>query len=439
MENKFYHSVYLKADRCKGCIHCLKRCPTNAIRVRNGKAHIIKEFCIDCAECNQHCPYHAKRSHRDEWDDVKKGTYKVALVDPSIYGQFNHLHDPNIVLNGFVEMGFDDVFDIAFAYEYWMECARDYIEKHKEMYPIINSTCPAVVRLIRVRFPELLDHLLPFIPPIEIAARAALKQTMERTGYKEEEIEIVYISPCPAQVAYIKSPIGIEKTHITSVLAMKDIYKKLVRVMGEHPKPKAQYARAGRSGIGVGTTCAEARGIGIRNYVAVDGIENVIRTLEEIEDDRLPDDLIFAELKNCAAGCMGGVLNVENPYIARAKVKQLDQHIPNSRTSAREYFERWCDVRIEWESAPEFEPVFELGQNMKESIENMSKVEELVKTLPGMDCGSCGAPTCRALAEDIVRGFKGSKRENCIYLLRGFYSKMQGEEKTKEMEQEDDN
>ncbi|SDB24580.1 [Fe-Fe] hydrogenase large subunit C-terminal domain-containing protein [Eubacterium oxidoreducens] len=432
MENKFYHSVYLKADRCKGCIHCLKRCPTNAIRVRNGKAHIIKEFCIDCAECNQHCPYHAKRSHRDEWKNIDKEKYKVALVDPSIYGQFNHLHDLNVVLYGFKAMGFDDVFDIAYAYEYWMECARVYIEEHKEKYPIINSTCPAVVRLIRVRFPELLDHLIPFVPPIEIAARAALAQTMEQTGYKEEEIEIVYITPCPAQAAYIKSPIGIEKTHITSVLAMKDIYKQLVRCMEENPNPKEKLIRAGRSGVGVGTTCAEARGIGIRNYVAVDGIENVIKTLEEIEDDRLPDDLIFAELKNCSAGCMGGVLNVENPYIARAKVKQLDRYIPVTKKSPREYFEKLCNIQIEWENTPEFEPVFELGQSMQESIDNMSKVETLLKTLPGMDCGSCGAPTCRALAEDIVRGFEGSKKENCIYLLRGFYSKMQKEEEHKD-------
>ena len=63
--NKFFHSVYLDSDKCTGCITCLKRCPTQAIRVREGKAHIINEFCIDCGECIRHCPHHAKHTRRD--------------------------------------------------------------------------------------------------------------------------------------------------------------------------------------------------------------------------------------------------------------------------------------------------------------------------------------------------------------------------------------
>ena len=46
-----YHSVRLDKTRCKGCTNCLKHCPTEAIRVRNGRAHIIDERCIDCGEC----------------------------------------------------------------------------------------------------------------------------------------------------------------------------------------------------------------------------------------------------------------------------------------------------------------------------------------------------------------------------------------------------
>ena len=58
--NKFYHSVRLNPDLCKGCINCIKRCPTEAIRVRNKKALINSKFCIDCGECIRVCPHHAK-------------------------------------------------------------------------------------------------------------------------------------------------------------------------------------------------------------------------------------------------------------------------------------------------------------------------------------------------------------------------------------------
>ena len=59
--NKFYHSVRLDADLCKGCINCIKRCPTEAIRVRGGKAQINSKFCIDCGECIRVCQYCVKR------------------------------------------------------------------------------------------------------------------------------------------------------------------------------------------------------------------------------------------------------------------------------------------------------------------------------------------------------------------------------------------
>ncbi len=59
---KFIHSVTLDKELCKGCINCIKRCPTEAIRVRDGKAHILNERCIDCGECIRICPHHAKKA-----------------------------------------------------------------------------------------------------------------------------------------------------------------------------------------------------------------------------------------------------------------------------------------------------------------------------------------------------------------------------------------
>ena len=96
--DKFFHSVYLDEDLCMGCINCIKRCPTQAIRVRHGKACITSKFCIDCGECVRICSHHAKLIRRDTIDVIHNYKYTVALPAPSLYSQFNNLDDVNIVL-----------------------------------------------------------------------------------------------------------------------------------------------------------------------------------------------------------------------------------------------------------------------------------------------------------------------------------------------------
>ena len=125
--DKFYHSVRLEADLCKGCINCIKRCPTQAIRVRGGKAQINPKFCIDCGECIRVCPHHAKVATYDKLEVLKQYRYTVALPAPSLYSQFNNLDDVNVVLNALLLMGFDDVFEVSAAAELVSEATRAYL------------------------------------------------------------------------------------------------------------------------------------------------------------------------------------------------------------------------------------------------------------------------------------------------------------------------
>ena len=85
--SEFFHSVTLDRDLCRGCINCVKRCPTEAIRVRDGKAKILSDRCIDCGECIRICPYHAKKPIVDPLSVMDQYEYTVALPAPSLYGQ----------------------------------------------------------------------------------------------------------------------------------------------------------------------------------------------------------------------------------------------------------------------------------------------------------------------------------------------------------------
>ncbi|MFR2849568.1 MAG: [Fe-Fe] hydrogenase large subunit C-terminal domain-containing protein, partial [Hungatella hathewayi] len=316
--DKFYHSVRLDPALCKGCINCIKRCPTQAIRVRNGKAQINGKFCIDCGECIRVCPHHAKHATYDKLDVMKQYEYTVALPAPSLYGQFNNLDDVNIVLNGLLLMGFDDVFEVGAAAEIVSEATRSYLTEHEDQLPVISTACPSVVRLIRVRFPNLIPHLLPLNPPVEVAACMAVERAMKKTGLAREKIGIIFISPCPSKVTYVKSPLGTEKSEVDHVLAIKEVYPQLLSYMKVVGEDGPEIGTSGKIGVSWGRSGGEASGLFTENYLAADGIENVIRVLEDLEDQKLPS-LKFVELNACSGGCVGGVLTVENPYVAGVK------------------------------------------------------------------------------------------------------------------------
>lgn len=409
----FVHSVYLDADKCKGCINCIKRCPTGAIRVRGGKAHIIKEFCIDCGECVRVCPHHAKRTRYDSLDSMKEFKYKVALPAPSFYAQFNNITDTSIILNALLRLGFDDVFEVAAAAEMVSELSRKYIAEHPEGKPFISTACPSVVRLIRVRFPSLIERLLPITTPADLAASLAVKEAMKKTGLKREDIGVFFISPCPAKITAVNNPLGIDKSEIDRVLAIKKVYTKMLPLMKMEDAGDSELKRAGRIGISWGKSGGEVGGLLTDSYIAVDGIENVIRVLEDLEDSKI-NHLDFVELNSCIGGCVGGVLQVENPYVAKTKLTLLRKYMP----VAGSHLDGNIPDNIYWNKEVEFVPVFRLGSTTLESMEMMQKIDELTEQLPGLDCGSCGAPTCRALAEDIVRGV--ATQRDCIHLLKKY-------------------
>ncbi len=409
---KHVHSVTLDKDKCLGCTNCIKRCPTEAIRVRDQKAAITANRCIDCGECIRICPHNAKKAIFDRLDEDAGFKYKVALPAPALYGQFDNIEDVDYILTALKLIGFDHVAEVSSAAEIITEYTRKYLAEHKCDHPYISTACPAVVRLIEVRFPYLRDYLLPVVAPVELAARMAREDVLKNhPELKPEEIGIYFISPCPAKVSYVKNPIGYEKSEVDRVLSMSEIYMKLLGKLGDVKKPEF-ISRSGVIGISWATTGGEAAGLLNEKYLAADGIENVINVLDEIENENF-SGLEFIELNACRGGCVGGVLAVENPYIAKARIQKLRKFLPISQSRV-ESLEKTDG--IEWARGVESNPALRLNIDRTQAIEMSKRIKELAATLPGLDCGSCGAPSCKALAEDIVRG--EARESDCIFRMR---------------------
>lgn len=408
--DRFFHSVTLDADKCLGCTNCIKRCPTEAIRVREGKAQIISERCIDCGECIRVCPHHAKKAKSDPLSVIDQWKYKIALPAPSLFGQFNNLDDIDIVLTGIKQMGFDDVFEVSRGAELVSDATRRLMNTGVLKKPVISSACPAVVRLIRVRFPDLCDHVLPLSAPMEISAWIAKQEAAKKTGLPLSEIGAFFITPCPAKVTDIKVPIGNQRSNLDGAIAISEIFPRLSHCMDKLTRiePISQSGIIGVSWAGSG---GESAALLDEKYLAADGIENVIRVLEELEDERIRE-LDFIELNACSGGCVGGVLVVENAYVAKARIQRLRKYLPVSQN----HLPGEVPKPMRWEEELEFAPVLKLSSNLEEAMRMMEEIDVICAELPGLDCGSCGAPSCRALAEDVVKG--SARKSDCIFVMR---------------------
>ena len=405
---EFFHSVTLDREKCKGCINCIKRCPTEAIRVRSKKARIIPERCIDCGECIRVCPHHAKRATSDSPAVLRRFDYVIALPAPSFAAQFNNLEEPDILLGALRAMGFHKVYEVAKAAELVSAATRRIMKSGAIPKPVISSACPAVTRLIRVRFPGLIDHILPLNAPVEVAARLAKEEAVRETGLPPERIGAVFLTPCPAKVTAAKMPLGTEKSAVDAAVAVSEIYPLLLPCMKQTAaEPPRAVSEAGRIGLSWGSSGGESAGLIHDNYLAADGIENVIRVLEDLEDEKFRD-VDFIELNACSGGCVGGVLNVENPYVARTKLYRIRKHLPVSLNHIDA-----VTPEMLWDAPLEYVPVLKLDDDMASAMEKMARVEEIADSLEGLDCGSCGAPSCKALAEDVVRGL--ASVDDCVF------------------------
>lgn len=267
-----------------------------------------------------------------------------------------------------------------------------------------------------MNYPYLCENIMPILPPVDVAAILARKKALlEHPELKPEDIGIIFISPCPAKVSYVKNSFAGERNYISATVSVRDIYFALLDVMKKREEEPLDMTESGMIGIGWASTGGESSAILNERYLAADGIENCIRVLDQIDNSDITT-LDFVELNACSGGCVGGAMTVANPYIAQARLQSLKRYLP---VSPNRPASDWIPDEYFIEKTVEYNPYSLLSDDRKTAMRMMSEIESITEELPGLDCGSCGAPTCMAFAEDIVKN--ETSADECTVIMREIF------------------
>ncbi|MDP4208964.1 MAG: [Fe-Fe] hydrogenase large subunit C-terminal domain-containing protein [Bacteroidota bacterium] len=406
-QENFYHAIKVRTDMCIGCTHCMKVCPTEAIRIKQGKAVIAENRCVDCGECFRICPVCAIIIEQDDFDKIFDYPIRVALVPAVFIGQFPEEVSIDEIYSELMEQGFTHVFEVEHGVEILQHEHYNYIREYVGSKPVISPFCPAIVRLIQVKFPALTDHIMLLKPPVDIAAIYNRKKFTDE-GYNPEEVGIFYISPCAAKVVAVRSPVGEATSEVSGVINMNYLYNKVFTGIKQARKDNCivplRTPLKDNSIVWSLTRGESAHAYG--RSLAIDGIHNVIEFLEKLETQENPD-IDFLELRACDESCAGGVLTTGNRFLTserlhnRAEAARKSLKISANKNPILNYHD-YIVGQLGLNRVPP-RSIMKLDNDMAEAMKKMKKVHDLMLFLPQVDCGSCGCPSCAALAEDIVQ------------------------------------
>jgi iron only hydrogenase large subunit-like protein len=418
-----YGIITIDEDKCQGCVNCIMSCRTEAVRIFEGKARIVAARCIYCGKCFRDCPENAITSRTHGLADLKDFKYTICIPSSTIYAQFPGEGAPNRILCALKSLGFDYVYEEAIGAEVASIATQEYLKAYQGPYPLISSLCPAIIRLIQIRFPHFVDQINPIDLPAEIVAKDIRKAKARELGIKEEELGIFYLVPCPATMVAITKTETKERSNIDRVISIADIYGQLLAALREVRKEE-DLQQASGAGIGWAVKGGEIRELerqqclrGDKESIVVDGIKNAINVLDEIENGKLRN-VEFIEARACPEGCVGGALTVADRYVSRGRIRKL--MLSNEKASAvtrAEVVKRFKKGYYFFEKGLKPRPFAgRLDADPLKAVEKMKVRDEIHASLPGLDCGACGAPNCRAFADDVVQG--RAEVTDCIFKWR---------------------
>ncbi|NCC73732.1 MAG: ferredoxin [Sphingobacteriia bacterium] len=398
-------------------------CPTHAIRVRDGKARLLNNYCIDCGECFRVCPVSAIIIEQDDFKEIFNYKYRIALIPAAFVGQFPSKYSLREIYSALRNLGFTHVFEVEHGVQILKEEMNNLQLSGDFPKPLISAFCPAIVRLIQVKFPELVHHFILLKPPLDISA-LYFRMLLTKQGAKEEEIGIFYFTQCAAKIAAIKSPAEQEESPINGVINMDAAYNKVCQCL-QQSNPSFvsgndEPDKLSPEGVLWSLTTGESAHASGRR-IAIDGVHNVISFLEKLENKETPD-FDFLELRACDESCAGGVLTVENRFLTaermRSRARQM-MDFPDKNNPTVKILDYKNELKNQLRIG-EIKPrsMMKLDDDMAEAMRKMKLIRQIVQMLPMVDCGACGSPGCYALAEDVVQG--RALLENCIFIQRRY-------------------
>ena len=418
----FFHALTIDQETCIGCSHCMKSCPTEALRVRNGKAVLQPDRCIDCGNCFKVCPTKSIYVKQDDFDDIFDYACRVALVPSVFMGQFPNDITVSRIYQILKEIGFTYIIETEATVPIYTEAKNLYAAEHPDIRPLISTYCPAIVRLIQVKFPGLVDNLIPIKAPIDLTAMY-IRRKLEKEDWNPEDIGIFYITPCAAKIAAVKTPVGEEKSLVDGVINMDSLYNRVFKRIKEQghgfKEQKLPVSQLSADGVLTALTNGERRLSNAKHSYSIDEIHNVIEFLEKVENDEV-ENVDFLELRACDQSCPGGILTCDNRFMMCERIFARARKIAERERNG----EQTKDHEIEAErnflarnvkvGAIKPRSMLVLDEDITQALEKMQRINQLRAKLPPKDCGVCGAPTCAALAHDVVMG--EAKITDCIFM-----------------------
>lgn len=415
-----HHALKFKYDLCIGCSHCTSVCPTCSIHVENGHPILDANRCIDCGMCYQTCPMNAIYIEQDDFETIYNYECPVLLV-PSIFSaQFPEKVSQRAILSAIYHLGFRYVYEVEKSVDILKEVINERLRDEEVERPIISTFCPAIVRLIQVKYPSLVSNLLLTKPPLDMTALYIRKVLVER-GVKEEDIGIFYVAPCAAKIAAVKSPVGEEKSNIDGVINMNYLYNKVFRVIkqGEYTlrEDEFDFHPISKNSILWSLTGGEIKDVSMGRNLAIDEVHNVSAFLDKLENEDL-EGIDFLELRACDESCAGGILCAGNRFLIAERQKKRAKKRPKTVTPQENNLLNFREFLRENMHVGEVQPrsMDKLDDNISIAMRKMKKVFEITNDLPKVDCRICGYQTCKALAEAVVNNEADIRQ--CIFIQR---------------------
>lgn len=370
--------VSYKGSNCKKCIKCVKECPMDAISIVNEQVIIDENKCINCDICIQACNQKLLQvKHIDLKDFLNQYDYNIALIPTAILSDLKNYDEIKNIAHAIKEFGFDEVVEYSdIEGTLYKQALKDSIGKNKVM---ITSFCPTINKLIINEYPTLIDHLLPYDYPVEIAAKKL------RDKYADKKIGIYSLCECVGKLSLAKYPFGNEESNIDYALSISKLFPQINHLKNDLQED-IEFNR-----LGIESIVSDLYGKDNLSIIGVEGLSQIKKVLDLVEFDQLKHIDLLA-LFNCFQGCIGGYYLWSNPFEGCFNIKSmLDK----------------CKDNIEDINHLDYKKIHTIDsneQNFKERLAWFNKVNAILETLPQFDCGSCGYANCRNLAIKIASG-----------------------------------